>query len=64
MNVLKLMEEYAPLTFAESRLAASIVLPGNLRVYGFVVYNTKASAQYLNGFDASELPSDNAVPAF
>ena len=41
-----------------------VVVSGNLRVYGFVVYNTKASAQYLNVFDASELPADNAVPAF
>lgn len=45
-------------------LAASIVLPGRLLVLGFTVYNSKASAQYLNMFDASTLPADTAVPIF
>lgn len=51
-----------PENYATGSLAASVVVPGNLVVYGFTVYNTNGSAQYLNVFDASLLPADNAVP--
>lgn len=47
-----------------SELAASLVVPGNIVVYGFIVYSTKGSAQYLNVFNASALPADTAVPIF
>lgn len=53
-----------PLNYSAARLLSSIVVPGRIVVYGFTVYNTKGSAQYLNVFDANTLPGDNAVPLF
>lgn len=53
-----------PLNYNRETLLTSIVLPGRIVVYGFTAYNTKASAQYLNVFDASVLPADDAVPLF
>jgi len=53
-----------PLNFNQGALRSSIVVPGRIVVYGFTVYNTKASAQYFNVFDASTLPADTAVPLF
>jgi hypothetical protein len=55
-------EVAAPRNNASARLRASIQLPGGIVVYGFTVYNTKASAQYLNMFEADALPADAAVP--
>lgn len=44
-------------------LAASIVaFTGNCRLYGFTVYNSKASAQYMLVFDNSVVPGNGAVP--
>lgn len=54
----------APLNFNQAVLLTSVVVPGRIVVYGFTVYNTKASAQYLNVFDASTVPADTAVPLF
>ncbi len=53
-----------PENFVTGALAASIVVPGNIVVYGFLVYNTKSSAQYLNVFDMNLLPANAAVPLF
>lgn len=53
-----------PLNFSRGVLLSSIVVPGRIVVYGFTVYNTKASAQFLNVFDANTLPADTAVPLF
>jgi hypothetical protein len=53
-----------PLNFSTNKLANSIVVPGRIVVYGFTVYNTKASSQFLNVFDASLLPADTNVPLF
>lgn len=53
-----------PLNFNVGALRSSIVVPGRIVVYGFTVYSTKGSAQYLNVFDASLLPADAAVPLF
>ena len=50
-------------SYANAKLA-SLIVPGNLLVYGFTVYSTKASAQFLNVFNASALPADTAVPLF
>ena len=44
------------------KLSSSIVLTGRVRVYGFTVYSTKATTQYVAMFDASSLPADGAVP--
>ena len=55
---------YLPTNFNRGVKLASIVLPGHLVVYGFVVYNTKASSQFLNVFDSATLPADTAVPLF
>ena len=58
-------DEYpGPLNYNEGALRNAIVVPGRLVVYGFTVYNTKASAQYLNVFDGSTLPGNGAVPLF
>jgi hypothetical protein len=43
-------------------LAASLVITGQLRVYGFTVYSSSASSQYVLMFDASTLPADTQVP--
>ena len=56
--------DYVPTNFNRGVLLASIVLPGHLVVYGFTVYNTKASAQFLVAFDQATLPADGAVPFF
>jgi hypothetical protein len=53
-----------PLNFNVGAAVASIVVPGRIVVYGFTAYNTKASAQFLNCFDASTLPANAAVPLF
>jgi len=58
-------DEYpGPLNYNEGALRNAIVVPGRLVVYGFTVYNTQASAQYLNVFDGSTLPGNGAVPLF
>jgi hypothetical protein len=43
-------------------LASSFVSTGFLRVYGFTVYSSLASSQWILMFDASALPADAAVP--
>ncbi len=53
-----------PENYATGRQDNNVVVPGNIVVYGFTVYNTKSSAQYINVFDASLLPGDTAVPLF
>jgi hypothetical protein len=52
-----------PDNFTPAQLLTNVVVPGNIVVYGFTVYNTKASAQFLCMFDGSTLPGDGAVPA-
>lgn len=56
------MDYCPPLNDYVPALAASIVLPGHLLVYGFTVYSTKGSAQFVNVFDTGSLPGDGAVP--
>jgi hypothetical protein len=53
---------YVPTNFYPPRLAASIVVPGHILVYGYEVYNSNGSTQYVLMFDASALPADAAVP--
>ncbi len=58
-------DEYpGPLNFNVGVKVASIVVPGRIVVYGFTVYNTKASAQFINCFDANALPANGGVPLF
>lgn len=45
-------------------LQASFVVPGQVRVYGFTVYSSKASSQFIQVFDLSALPADATVPIF
>jgi hypothetical protein len=52
----------APLNYNNGVLSNHIVVPGRVVVYGYTVYNTKGTAQYVNVFDANTLPADNAVP--
>jgi hypothetical protein len=53
---------YVPTNFYRPALAASIVVPGHILVYGFTVYNSNAAAQYVLMFDANELPANGLVP--
>lgn len=53
-----------PLNAYTNAKQASFIVPGNLLVYGWTVYNTKAANQFLNVFAASALPADGAVPLF
>jgi hypothetical protein len=53
-----------PLNFNVGVLRSSIIVPGRIVVYGFTAYNTKASSQFFNFFDANTLPADTAVPLF
>jgi hypothetical protein len=55
---------YTPLNFNVGAKRSSVVVDGFLCVYGFTVYNTKASTQFVNVFDAGALPADGAVPSF
>ena len=52
----------SPASPSSQGLAAAIVLSGQVRVYGFTVYSSKASSQFLLMFDASSLPADTKVP--
>ena len=54
----------SPQTTNAYGLKSSFVTTGYLRVYGFTVYNSKTSAQYILVFDASSLPIDTKVPLF
>jgi len=53
-----------PTNFNRQVLVNSIVIPGDLLVYGFTVYSTRASAQFLNVFDQATLPANTAVPSW
>lgn len=56
--------DLVPTNFNRGVKLTNIVLPGHIVVYGFTVYNTKASAQFGNVFDQATLPADTAVPLF
>lgn len=56
-------ETLLPLNFHTNALAASLVVktgPGIL--YGLTVYNSKASAQFVQVHDSVGVPADGAVP--
>ncbi len=53
-----------PDNYATGRLANSVVVPGNIVVYGFTAYSTKGSAQFFTFFDASTVPANASVPLF
>ena len=55
-------DRQSPISDAPGKLASSYLATGYLRVYGFTVYNSKASAQWILMFDATTLPADTAVP--
>ena len=55
---------YAPANDYKPALASSIVIPGNLLLYGFAVSNTNAAAQYIMVFDAQTLPADTSIPCY
>lgn len=55
--------EGLPLSATTPALTASLaVFIGQGRLLGISVSNTKTSAQFIQVFDASSLPADNAVP--
>lgn len=43
-------------------LANSVVIPGAHELYGFMVSNTNAVAQFLQVFDLAVLPADGTAP--
>ena len=45
-----------------SALASSIVIPGQVLLYGFTASSTNAAAQFMLLFDAQEVPADSAIP--
>lgn len=45
-----------------SALASSIVIPGQVLLYGFTASSTNVAAQFVQLFDAQTLPADGAVP--
>lgn len=51
-----------PRNYALQQLAASIIIPGTLVVYGFTVYSARSSSQFVCMFDADALPADASVP--
>ena len=53
-----------PRNFAPQALKTSVVVPNHILVYGFVIYSTRTSSQYVQVFDADALPADTAVPIF
>jgi hypothetical protein len=53
-----------PLNFSAGKLAASVVVPGRIVVYGITIYNSNAAAQFIQFFDGSQVPADAAVPLF
>ena len=55
----------APLNISTAAYAnALIVKPGPGILYGFSVYNSKASTQFIQLFDSATIPADTAVPVF
>jgi hypothetical protein len=52
-----------PLNNASPKLESSrVVKQGDGWLYGFTITNTKGSAQFVQVFDARDLPADTAVP--
>lgn len=51
----------SPLSDAPGKLENSHVITGQLRVYGFSVYSSLASAQNIQMFDATSVPADSAI---
>ena len=52
----------SPVNGRASALASNIVITGELRVYGWVVYSSLGSSQFILMFDASALPADGLAP--
>ncbi len=57
-------QDEGPPNFNAQVLKNAIVVPGRIVVYGWTVYSTRSSVQYLNVFDANAIPADTAVPLF
>lgn len=53
-----------PFNFSTGSLVNSILVPGKIVVYGFTAYNSLASAQWIQIFDAQTVPADASVPLF
>lgn len=53
-----------PLNGAPQRLANSYIVSAPCNVEGFLVTNTKASAQFICVFDAETVPADGTTPIF
>lgn len=50
---------------AQAALAASFIIsPVRAKLYSVTIYNSKASAQFIQLFDSATLPADAAVPVY
>lgn len=52
----------SPASTSLSGLSTNVIQTGQLRVYGFSVYSSKGTSQFILLFDASALPAEGAVP--
>ena len=59
-----LAERTSPISANASGVKASFLISSPLRVYGWTVYSSRTSLQYILVFDASTLPADASVPLF
>ena len=55
---------YSPDNWYRNALTNQAILVGEVRVYGFTVYSSLASQQWIDVFDADTLPGDGATPIF
>jgi hypothetical protein len=52
-----------PIVVSSTALSSSIIVKSGVgKLFGFSVYNTNSSAQFILMFDANSLPADGAVP--
>lgn len=57
-----LLDPDSPQSISAEALASSIVIPGLVRVYGFIVASTNVATQFAQWFDMSALPANGVVP--
>ena len=55
-------DRFSPISDALGKVSNAYIASGASRVYGFTVFSSNASSQFVLMFDASSLPADNAVP--
>jgi hypothetical protein len=62
-GLIAFLPEQTPLnSFSNGLEASHVVCAGECRLFGFTVSSTKGAGQFIQLFDARELPADGAVP--